>query len=179
MAKPKPEPTTKGPQIIPAAPPAYVSHPIIDRWALVVGVSEYEHAEKGISNLRFAHHDAERFSAKLKTPACGSFPDRNVRLLTNKEATLSQVQRALRSFLAEPKEDDLVIIYFSCHGASDPRRPDQRYFFTYDTDPGDIAREAHLCATNLNKACGSDFPPCQCGRQSPTGAGSVITRWLT
>jgi len=36
MAKPKPEPTTKGPQIIPAAPPAYVSHAIIDRLALVV-----------------------------------------------------------------------------------------------------------------------------------------------
>jgi len=132
----------KGPQSTSDSRSVNISHNAVDRWALVVGVSDYEHAHKGISNLRFAHHDAEKFSAKLKTPACGSFPQHNVRLLTNKDATLFQVQRALRSFLAEPKEDDLVIIYFSCHGAPDPRRPDQRYFFTYDTDPGDIAGTA-------------------------------------
>ncbi|MDX2072560.1 MAG: caspase family protein [Haliscomenobacter sp.] len=116
------------------------SYPVNERWALVVGVSEYEY--KGISSLQFSHRDAEQFAQLLKMPSCGSFPENNVKLLTNQKATLSEVQKALRSFLSLPKDDDFVIIYFSGHGAPDPKRLNQHYLFTYDTNPDDIAGTA-------------------------------------
>jgi uncharacterized caspase-like protein len=134
------------------------SYANINRWALVVGISDYEYGGKGINPLRYAHLDAEQFAVKLKSPACGSFPEHNVKLLTNEGATLIQVQKALRSFLSEPKEEDLVIIYFSGHGAPDPKRPEQRYFFTFDTHPEDISgtalpmREIRTCVAETLRA---------------------------
>ena len=171
----------KGPQNTADPRPAHPAHNATDRWALVVGVSDYEHAHKGISNLRFAHRDAEEIAAKLKTPSCGSFPEQNVRLLTNQDATLAQVQRSLRSFLAEPKEEDLVILYFSCHGAPDPRRPEQRYFFTYDTDPGDIAGTAlpmHEIQTCISRTLRAKWvvviaDACHSGALTSTKAGGA------
>lgn len=171
----------KGPQNTADPRPVHPAHNATDRWALVVGVSDYEHAHKGISNLRFAHRDAEEIAAKLKTPSCGSFPEQNVRLLTNQDATLAQVQRSLRSFLAEPKEEDLVILYFSCHGAPDPRRPEQRYFFTYDTDPGDIAGTAlpmHEIQTCISRTLRAKWvvviaDACHSGALTSTKAGGA------
>ena len=41
----------------------------------------------------------------------------------------------LREFLQKPGTDDLVLIYFACHGANDPYRPHISYILPYDTNP--------------------------------------------
>ena len=113
--------------------------PDIERWAIVVGISDYQHREL---NLKWAHRDAEEVHKLLLTPAGGSFAADHVQLLINEAATTQAISRALRSFLKKPAKDDVVLIYFACHGGPDPDRPSNLYLLTYDTDPDDIAGSA-------------------------------------
>lgn len=85
----------------------------VDRWAIVVGVSKYEHNEW---NLQYAHRDAEVFDAMLRSPIGGAFDDKHIVRLINDDATTRNITKALRSFLKKPKREDLVILYFACHG---------------------------------------------------------------
>ncbi|MBK9017581.1 MAG: caspase family protein [Saprospiraceae bacterium] len=82
--------------------------------AVVVGISDYQ--DMGIPDLRFADRDAEAFANWLRSPAGGSVPERNLVLLTNKQATIAQFAKALDGLMETVKEGDLVIIYFSGHG---------------------------------------------------------------
>jgi|GEM_PF-5101692 len=118
-------------------PASYATY--VDRWAIVVGVSKYKHESL---NLRYADRDAEEFYKLLLSPLGGNFKPDHVVKLTNHEATTASVTRALRSFLKKPARDDLVIVYFACHGAPDFDRPGNVYLLTHDTDPNDIAGTA-------------------------------------
>jgi tetratricopeptide (TPR) repeat protein len=128
--------------------PAYAA--LGDRWAVVVGVSRYQDARL---NLRYADRDAEEFCQLLQTPSGGGFEKARIRELINEQATTAAVARALRSFLKQPAPEDLVLIYFACHGAPDPDRPHNLYLLTHDTDPDDVAgsalpmREVYLALT--------------------------------
>jgi hypothetical protein len=111
----------------------------VNRWAIVIGVSEYQYSSL---NLEYAERDAEEFYQLLISPIGGSFKPENIVKLTNQEATTQRVTRALRSFLQKPGRDDLVIFYCACHGSPDANRPENIYLITYDTDPNDIAGTA-------------------------------------
>ena len=82
--------------------------------AVVVGISDYQ--DNGIPDLQYAHRDAEAFAAWLRSPAGGNMPERNLVLLTNGEATLGKIVSALTGLIADAREGDQVIIYFSGHG---------------------------------------------------------------
>ena len=118
-------------------PTSYATY--VDRWAIVIGVSKYKYESL---NLRYADRDAEEFYKLLLSPLGGNFKPDHVVKLTNHEATTASVTRALRSFLKKPARDDLVIVYFACHGAPDFDRPGNVYLLTHDTDPNDIAGTA-------------------------------------
>lgn len=118
-------------------PTSYATY--VDRWAIVIGVSKYKHESL---NLRYADRDAEEFYKLLLSPLGGKFKPDHVVKLTNHEATTASVTRALRSFLKKPGRDDLVIVYFACHGTPDFDRPGNVYLLTHDTDPNDIAGTA-------------------------------------
>ena len=112
---------------------------IVDRWALIVGISDYRHAPW---NLRFADDDARALAELLATPAAGGYEEDKVEVLVNGEATTAALTQRLRSFLKRPDRDDIVTLYFACHGAPDPDRPGNLYLLTHDTDPHDIAGTA-------------------------------------
>lgn len=114
--------------------PAYV-----DRWALVVGISDY--ADDRLE-LKYADRDACVLCNLLQQPAGGAF--NQIKQLLNEKATTANVIRALRTWLKQPKPEDIVLIYFSCHGAPDPL-PGVRsisYLLTHDTDIDDISGTA-------------------------------------
>lgn len=96
----------------PAAPPR-----IANRWAVVIGVGEYE--KSTVPRLRYAVRDAEAMHQFLVTD--GGFAKERVVLLTDRTATkptLINVKRALGDFLARRAgRDDMVLIYFAGHGA--------------------------------------------------------------
>ena len=110
-----------------------------DRWAVVVGVSDYR---AGVQSLNYADDDARALHEFLLSPRGGRFDPEKVRLLVDEEATSQGVRDALLVFLREAKREDLVIIYFSGHGASEPGRPDLVYLLTHDADPERLASTA-------------------------------------
>ena len=120
-----------------ALPTSYATY--VERWAIVVGVSKYQ--DDSI-NLKYADRDAEALYELLKTPSGGGFAEEHICKLVNEEATTAKITRALRSFLKKPGKDDIVLLYFACHGAPDTDRPDILYLLTHDTDPKDIAGTA-------------------------------------
>ena len=107
-----------------------------DRWAVIVGISQYEYQPW---NLNYAHRDAEELCQLLCSESGGNFKKQNINLLTNENATKSNIEDALYDFLKKPDEDDLVIIFFACHGAPDPDIPENIYLLPYDTNPEKIA----------------------------------------
>lgn len=117
----------------PPAPPAYRSD--VERWAVLVGISEYQHEPW---NLKYAHADALALQMLLQSPSHGGFDVAHMKCLTNKDATTRAITSALRTFLQDASPDDLVLLYFACHGgAAFDGRP-ILYLYTHDTDPADI-----------------------------------------
>jgi hypothetical protein len=105
--------------------------PRIDkRWAVVVGVGQYE--SEDIPDLQFAPDDARAVRDFLLSDAAGPFDE--VLYLENEQATGAAMREALFVFLQQADWDDLVVIYYAGHGAPDPGRPDNLYLLPTDTN---------------------------------------------
>jgi hypothetical protein len=117
-------------------------------YALVIGISKYEHGqEKGIElasnefpHLNLAAKDAEDFVNFLKH---NGFIEYNVEPLYNGQATLTKIKSEfdkLRLKCKECKEsgtqDPLVIVYFSGHGWVDA--DNRHYLIPYDAQRDDL-----------------------------------------
>ncbi|MFC1574532.1 caspase domain-containing protein [Gemmatimonadota bacterium] len=115
-----------------------VAAPRIDeRWAVIVGVGEYE--SEDIPDLEFARADAESVHAFLTSSAAGPFEEDHVLFLKDEEATGAAIREALFVFLQQADWNDLVVIYFAGHGAPDPSRPDNLYLLPTDSDLNALA----------------------------------------
>jgi uncharacterized caspase-like protein/tetratricopeptide (TPR) repeat protein len=119
--------------------PASRLNPLRDagtRWAVVVGISAYQHLPPG-AQLRFAHRDAQDFAAFLRTSAGGAIPGDHIKVLANHEATLAQIRAALQNWLVEAAgPQDIVYFYFAGHGVLDDL--DEGYFVAHDSDPQNL-----------------------------------------
>ena len=112
-------------------------------WALIVGISDYQHGAREPSwNLKFAHADANALYDYLTYPRCGGYPPHQIRKLINEQATYAAIRDGLYTFLRQAARDDFVIVFFACHGGPDRTRPDDLYVFPYDTDPKRVAATA-------------------------------------
>ncbi|MFB9958722.1 caspase family protein [Agromyces bracchium] len=110
-----------------------------DLWAIVVGISAYR--DEGL-NLAWARRDAEKLAELIQTPSGGGFKPEHIRLLVDAQATTAAITSALRSFLQKPKPEDMVLLYFACHGSPDPVRPNVTYLYTHDTDRKNVSGTA-------------------------------------
>jgi Flp pilus assembly protein TadD len=107
-----------------------------DRWAVVIGISEYEHLPAA-AQLRFAHRDAEEFAGFLRSAAGGAVPNDHVRFLTNQQATLAEIRAAVHTWLvASARPEDVVYFFFAGHGVLDDH--DDGYFVAHDSDPQNL-----------------------------------------
>jgi uncharacterized caspase-like protein len=92
---------------------------IATRWAVVIGVGEYEN--KSVPKLRFSDADADAMYRLLTTRA--GYERENVLLLTDKapeKPTLHSIRLALGDFLPrKTTRDDMVLIYYAGYGAPD------------------------------------------------------------
>ena len=132
-------PTISERKLIPIDPELYSQYQEVDRWAVIVGISEYQHQSW---NLKYADRDAEDLYELLLTPNGGKYKQENIRKLTNKQATSRNILIELHDFLKKPAREDLVLLYFACHGSPDPDRPNNLYLITHDTEPSRIAGTA-------------------------------------
>lgn len=136
LERPKPAPA--------AAPPAVAPPPAATQWAVIIGVGGYE--STAVPRLRYPVADADAVYQTLVT--VGGFKKENILLLTDKterKPTLRNIKWALGTFLARSAhKDDLVVIYFAGHGASevDQRGVERdglsKYLVPIDADPDDL-----------------------------------------
>jgi uncharacterized caspase-like protein len=128
------------------APPAEqppVNTGVGRRWAVVIGVSDYQQRGKwGLTDLRYAGKDATAMAEYLRAPDGGRFDQ--VRVLIDNKATLANIRAALREELRSVQENDLVIVYWAGHGMPDPYDQEKLYLLGYDSDP------AHMASTGYS-----------------------------
>jgi hypothetical protein len=127
----------------PVAPPAPPAAPPSTQWAVIIGVGGYENS--AVPRLRYSVADAD---AIYQTLLSSGFKKENILLLTDKterKPTLRNIKWALGTFLARSAhKDDLVMIYFAGHGASEvdqrgiERDGLSKYLVPVDADPDDL-----------------------------------------
>lgn len=126
-----------------------------ERWAIVIGVSEY--LDDRIPDLQYADDDAQAFYDFLRSPASGlgGVPEENIQFLIDEEATERQIRTALQTFLRRSTEDDIIMVYIAAHGMPDPQRPDDLYLIAHDTDLDNLpvtGIDMRLVQTAVNEA---------------------------
>lgn len=109
------------------------ARPVKDKWALVVGVSNFKDSS---INLQYAAKDATDFYNYLITEA--HFAPDHVKLLLDKNATRENITGNLgEKWLGKVADkDDLVVIYLSSHGTSS--RGDTNYIVAYETNLNNV-----------------------------------------
>jgi len=100
-----------------SAPTPAAGPRIANRWAVVIGVGDYDN--KSVPKLRFAESDADAMYRLLTTRA--GYARENVLLLTDKapeKPTLQNIRLALGDYLSrKTTRDDMVLIYYAGLGA--------------------------------------------------------------
>jgi tetratricopeptide (TPR) repeat protein len=126
-------------------------------WGVVIGISRYQRGDVEqdggrISNLKYAHSDAQAIYNFLRSEAGGSFKDRaeggHLILLRDEQATLQAVENAL-AYLKQARPQDYFIIYIAAHGVLVPEVNEKNnhttkipYFVLHDTNIPDASRTA-------------------------------------
>lgn len=159
-----------------------VNRPIKDKWALIIGISNFADSQ---INLQFSAKDALDFKDYLIKSA--NFAPSHVRTLIDKEATRDRIFDEFGdSWLPRVAgRDDLVVIYISTHGT--PADADDighvNYLVAYDTDKTKLFSKGiamqELCGL-IKTRVKSDrvlivLDTCFSGNTAPTGKGLVRT----
>ena len=105
------------------------------RWAVVIGINDYD--DPAIPDLHYAENDARAVRSVLVHPGYGAFPKQRVRLLLGKadpalgaeRATARNIRGALNWLVTHTGKNDLVVLYYSGHGA-----PEHRYYYWISVD---------------------------------------------
>jgi len=85
-----------------------------ESWALLIGINEYQFEKP----LHFAVADAEEMQ-RLLVEKLG-FPEENIDILLDGNATLSGIKRSMQKLAEKTSENDRVLIYFAGHGMTQP-----------------------------------------------------------
>jgi len=112
-------------------PPGAEADPGEKRWALVIGINDYQAAGK----LKFCREDAEALSWTLYKK-CSFSPSRVVTLVDatsdpEKWPTRGNIRRRIDQFSTLPGPDDVVLVFFSGHGML---AEDEGYLMPVDAD---------------------------------------------
>ena len=89
-------------------------------WAIIIGINAYRHWQP----LQYAVNDAHAIRDKLTGMG---FPDQNISMITDDQATKEQIERILGDELRRKvSEDDRVFIFFAGHGQTEELPGGQR-----------------------------------------------------
>lgn len=114
------------------------------KYALLVGVSKYGSTERNLTSLQYADRDASELYNWLRLPSGGGFlASDEILLLTNEQATIAAVRRAITRFLTSAGPDDLIYLFLAGHGGPDPYDRDNYYFLLHDSNIAQLATTAY------------------------------------
>lgn len=112
------------------------------KFAVILGVSEYKYNDAGLRSLDFADDDARAVADFLKSPEGGGFFPADIKLLIDRDASLTALRSALDETRKRASRNDLVFIFIAGHGAPDPLSSQNLYFLFYDTKVVDMEKTA-------------------------------------
>jgi hypothetical protein len=145
---------TKDPAVVilPRAPvgtPKTVGLPRFEQGrALLVGVANYPLISRLPESVL---NDARDIAALLQSPARCGYPETNVELLLDKQATAQRFRLGLQRLAQQARPDDTVIVFFSGHGfRSEPGSDGEAYLLPFDGNLKNLARTA-LSASELTR----------------------------
>lgn len=116
-----------------------VSGAVPQSYALVVGIAHYANLPAS-AQLRYPDRDAESIYTTLISQQGGEFPANHVHMLTDAEATQSNILHELESWLPSVSApNDRVLIYFAGHGFISGGKG---YLAPYDVDLHNLAATA-------------------------------------
>lgn len=119
-------------------PPAMRVKTRANAYAVIVGIEQYQ---QKLPKADFAAHDAEIMGQYL-TRALG-YAEENVVVLLNDRATKTGVEKYVEGWLPDRVEkDDAVFIYFSGHGAPNPKSG-KAFLVPYDGDPAFVEQTGY------------------------------------
>ena len=92
---------------------AFTTDDIYDNsWALIIGIDKYQNVQP----LNYAVKDAESIQGILVNTF--NFPENNITLLKNEQATKQNILKSFSDITKNAKEKDRVLIFFSGHSAT-------------------------------------------------------------
>jgi len=103
-------------------------------YALIIGIDK----NNNVQNLNYAVKDAESIQDILVNTF--DFPEGNVRLIKNEEATKQNIIQAFSDITTKAEESDRVLIYFAGHGDTDdlPEGGEMGYLLPVDGNNDDL-----------------------------------------
>lgn len=120
-------------------------------FVLAAGVSVYENPGNGLTNLDYAHLDAEAISKAFQTQKGDLYRDVKVTLLKDQDATKENILKELKSMKAamlkleeekaqkNEKSKDVAIVFFAGHGVNNKGK---FYFLNHDVDLDHVEQTA-------------------------------------
>ncbi|MGK0139756.1 MAG: hypothetical protein ACI9DJ_003221 [Algoriphagus sp.] len=84
------------------------------KYGVIIGISSYENSK--IPKLQFADKNANLFYSHLRSSTGGNISKENLKLLLNKDASISAIYEALDWLKEQCSKNVLAYIYFSGHG---------------------------------------------------------------
>lgn len=117
--------------------------------ALIIGIRDYKNLYGGAASayeyqrLRYADKDAEDFAAFLRNSG-KSGAKWDIKPLLNEQATAKNIHEAIQDFIVSARPSDVVVLFFSGHGASDRASADDVYLLAHETEADYIAGGIHL-----------------------------------
>lgn len=119
-------------------PPALRAKARSRAYAVVIGIESYR---EQLPKADFGAQDAKTVGAYL-TSVMG-YQEENVATLVNERATRTDIEKYVESWLPNRVEkDDMVFVYFSGHGAPNPKTGDA-YLVPYDGDPAFVDKTGY------------------------------------
>lgn len=104
-------------------------------YALIIGIARYRNSK--VNDLtESVLNDARDVRSLLQSPAHCGYPEKNVRLLLDEQATAEGIREGLRWLADAVGTDGTALVYFSGHGTRIESGPDaDNYLIPYDSDP--------------------------------------------
>jgi hypothetical protein len=102
-------------------------------YGVVVGVSTYQDPSL---KLKYAAKDAKDFAAALTAQKGGIYRDVELRVLTDREATTTEVKRSLTWLERSVTSRDVGVVFLAGHGMSDAKN--RYYYLTADSRPDEL-----------------------------------------
>jgi hypothetical protein len=158
-------------------------------FAVLIGVGEYK--DPKISKLSFTENDCRSYFDFLKSPFGGAVKNENIKLLVGKQATRSNIIKALNEIFLRALESDLILLFIASHGQTDASGT-ELFFLPYDTDSENLEGTA-VSQLEIQKITGKSLAgkklivadACHSGglgtsiAKRSTGSTQIVTRLLS